>query len=549
MWKQRFVSWIINHRKLVVLLTLIPTVAGGAVAGRVAFDAKIENFFLDDDPALVEYNAFLERFKADQIAVIGLFADDVFNPRVLAKIDAITREVDDMPHVHRARSLINARVFRSEDEDIKIAPMMRSLPMTTTEARALRAWALNNSLLRETYISLDGKAAAIVVEIDRHGLSQEQLNAQVGALWKIVDRESKGGLKLRLAGKPVVAEGFERNIQTDIKFNSPMVILLLTVIIFVIFRRITSTLIPLAVVVMSICWMFGLMYLFKIKLTTVSPVLNGLVLVVGVADTIHVLSEYYWRLAGGQEHEEAITNTVSHLLIPCLLTSLTTIVGLLSLLSSDLSPIREFAVFSSVGVASAFILSVTLVPALLRMTRPPKASFLRKQREGLINRLLSRISRPSRTRRLTYIGVTVALLALCGLAIPKVGVGANMIRFFKEDSRVRLDTNAIDRALGGTFALEIMIHAPEQGIKDPAVLRKLEQLRRWLERQPDVARVISITDSLKELNRVVHDGDKRFAVVPDSRAAIAQYYMLLEGEEEYASMVQPTSRWAGSPRW
>ncbi len=259
-----------------------------------------------------------------------------------------------------------------------------------------------------------------------------------------------------------------------------------------------------------------------------------------MADAVHVLSDYRRNLEQGIDRAAALRRSVAHLFIPCLFTSITTAAGFLSLLTSDLLPVREGGWLSAVGVMIAFGLSMTLLPALLSFARRRPARRETGPLDTLVGALASRMGGLSRPASVKVLVVSAALvLAVAArLVFGGMHVGANPIGYFRPGDPVRSATELIDARLGGSTSIELLVNAPGGGLKDPEILRRMDRVQRYVETLPGVSRALSVVDYLKELNRVVHDGDKRHAVVPDSRAAIAQYYMLLEGEEEYASMVQ-----------
>lgn len=134
--------------------------------------------------------------------------------------------------------------------------------------------------------------------------------------------------------------------------------------------------------------------------------------------------------------------------------------------------------------------------------------------------------------------VAALLGALSILGLMHIEVGSNPMNYFRKSAHVRQDTEALDRALGGTTSVEFLVETDADGLKDPETLRKLDTFQDWLEEQPGITRTLSVVDSLKELNRVMSDGSAASAVVPSSSALAAQLYLLLEGEDDFDSSVQ-----------
>ncbi len=536
--KHAFAAAIVRHRWLVIATTLVVTLAAGYAATKCRFNNNIAMWFRDDDSDLIVYRRFVEQFESDRLLVLGVFADDIFTPESLAALDRITRAAEELEDVHRVRSLTNARVFKGEEGTIRIAPLVKKLPRTAAECRAIRDWALGNPLLRDSLVSADGRGAAVVVELERDVRQGSRETRQGARLRDIVRRESKGSVKVAVGGAQLIDAEVARMSLRDVVRITPLSVGLIFVLVYLLFRRVTVALVPVAIVLAAITWTFGAMGALGIKLTNLTSPLNGLIVAVGVADSIHVIAEYYRRRAGGEEGRPAVIASVAHLLVPCFMTSVTTILGLLSLGVSHLKPIKEFAVFSSVGVGSAFLLSVTLLPAVMSFFRSTSPREVARQREGPMARLLDFLGRPTRRRSIATVAVT-SVVVLCSVwGISRLQIGRFGIAAFEKDHPVRLQHELIDRRLGGAKALEVIITAPEDGLKDPTLLRRIDAFERWVERQPLVGSARSVVDWLKELNRVLHGGRDAHYKLPDSREAVAQYYLLFEGEDDFSKLVQ-----------
>ena len=130
----------------------------GLSASSVRFDNSIEIWFLEGDPSIATYQAYLDRFEADEVAVLALFADDVFSPDAMAALDRMTRAAEDAPHVHRVLSITNAEVYESRDDAVQIAPLVEPLPTTTRASARIRA--PDSTLVRAARRRLERAAAS-----------------------------------------------------------------------------------------------------------------------------------------------------------------------------------------------------------------------------------------------------------------------------------------------------------------------------------------------------------------------------------------------------
>ena len=539
----------------VIRFRVVILVAAGALAAvslyhasHVKFDSSVEGWFLEGDPNITEYNKFLERFVGDEISVIGVFAPDVFDPRVMEAIDRLTRVAVTVPYAHRVQSLTNIKIFDNQGEALEIRPLVRSLPTSASESRALRAEALQNPLLVGILLDKKARVTTIVVELTGGPDLMVRKVAQAEALEQAIRQENQrataGGreapFQLRLSGTPVLDKAFYDYNERDFRLMLPVCTVVVLLLAFLIFRNLLLTVIPMLVVSLSLLLTFGVMGALDIQANILSSMVAVLILAVGVADAVHVLADYRRFLAQGLPRAEALERTIEDLFIPCLFTSITTAAGFLSLLYSDLQPIRQAGWLAALGVTLAFVLSMTLIPAMLSFFKVSPARLGHGWVNSLVNNLAQRLGSLSRVANLRVLLISASLVVavIVRLAVGGMEVGTNPLEYFRQGDVVRAATEQIDEQLGGTTSIELTIRARGEGLKDPRVLRKLEKLQLWFEELPGVSRALSVVDYLKELNRVLHGGDRKYFKLPDSREAVAQYYLLLEGEDDFGSMVQ-----------
>jgi len=524
----------------VALFLGIAAISATAVASLDAlrFQSSLEIWFLEDDPELLVHREFLERFQRNEVALLGVFADDVFKPEVLACIQRLTDTIAQAPFVARVRSLATAESFLDADGDFGIAPLMPSAPTDPADARALRARVMENPLLRGHFVSADATAAAIVIELRPTADSEGKSAKFVKALRGMLSAEDVPGIHFALGGGPPFQEAFQRTSLSDARRFGLSALLLAFGLLVAIFRNLRVAALPMGVVALSTLWTLGAMAWFDFQLTILSLCLLGLVLTVGIADAIHLLSAVRRRLARGAALKVALHESLDALLWPCCLTSLTTAAGMLSLQVSTLQPLREFGCMAAFGVVVAFLLSVTLLPALLLWLPEDSLRGGSPRGDSPLDRLLTSLARPSpRTSHLVL--ASSALLVVAAIAqLPNLEMGSNPLGYFQEDAPIRRATETLDRELGGSATIEFLIEAPGGGLRAPQTLRDLETLEASLVARPGVSQVTSVLAPLKELRRVLEGKAPGAGALPEESELAAQLHLLLEGANDYPQLVQ-----------
>ncbi len=537
----------VARRREALLLVVAITAAAAWSAKDIEIETSIRSWFLDDDPVLVSYAAFQEHFGADEVAVIAVQAADdgpdglgVFAPTTLAVVDRLRAGAAEAPHVVRVRSLLDAPLVRHEDGGVVVGPLADGPPTTVPQARRLRERALGSALLRDLVVTADGRMTLVAVELDPEHTDLPDKIAFADGLRALLDRERAAapGLELRMAGLPVVDSTLGGLAMGDAFRVGPVSSLVIVLVGWLIFGRIRTAIVPLLVVGLAALWTFGFIHAVGWTFGILGGPLLNVVLAVGVADSVHVLADTQERISAGAAPREALRDSLSELLLPCFFTSITTAAGLLALLTSDVGPIREFGVVAAFGAVAAFFLTFTFLPVFATWVKPPSPAFLQRRRRGAISRFLATLADPPPGSGKVVLSVFAVVLVASAWGLTRVHVGADVIGYFRDDTPVRLDTLAIEEAAGGSGTIEFLVEAGPGGLRDPAVLHRLEELERWLVTQPGVTSVRSVLDVLRETRQALWKGDPAHARLPETTALAAQLYLLFEGADGLQDLVQ-----------
>jgi predicted RND superfamily exporter protein len=327
-----------------------------------------------------------------------------------------------------------------------------------------------------------------------------------------------------VTGVPVQKVDVARAIQHDQQVLMPLAVAILAVLLALIFRKATGVLLPLAVMGISLVWTLGCYSLAGLPLNTVTALLPPVVMVLAVASSVHLYHGWLELAGESGDPRTLLAHRTAELFTPCLFTALTTMIGLLSLLTCDIPAVQQFGLFAGLGVMVAFVVAITLVPAVLSYLPLPG------QRQRHRNRPLLRIIR--RLMQLVFRQpgrVFWGAVLLCGLALPvldRIDNNTDLVRFFHEDSPIFRDTMALDQEIGGVVPLEFMIARRDGGpLLTADLFRRLAAWREQIQGYPEVTGTLSLLDLLEPLNRAER-GDPS-APLPGDDAALLELIDLL----------------------
>lgn len=530
----------IIHRfpRATLILIAIVTALAAVLASRVTFQNTIDVWFVENDPALVNYYELGTHFAADETIVLA-FDVDVFSELGYATIERLVADVREAPHVHRVLSVLDFDLDPPRD----LYDWETELPV---DWNSRKQDAAQNSLVTPTFVSTDGRTAGLVIVAKRSASSVTGKGELVAALDQIVARESaRSALEIYLTGTPVLDHRSLVYNKYDISSVYPFIVPLIYVICWAVFSSASLALIPLVVVVAASVWAFAFMALLGWNANLLTSALLPLILAIGVADSIHVLVDYDRRRR--QNSPDPAGAAVRHLWRPCLFTSLTTSAGLMSLLVSSVKPVREFGVIAAIGVLAAFALSMTLIPALLQLAsvhaQVPKAP-ISGRINSLFERLVAHLAAPPRlvARMVVPVGLVVGLLSIWSATHLEVGV--NPTSWFKQDDPFRMATEYVDERLGGAGAVEFLVRSPGEGLRDINTLRRIDEFERWIETSTLATGCVSGVDMIKEATRVASDEGYRTARLPRTTLIFQSILNVLDARGELEPWIAPESNFA-----
>ncbi|PYC21979.1 hypothetical protein DMO17_16130 [Aquipseudomonas alcaligenes] len=435
--------------------------------------------------------------------------------------------------IRKVRSLVTIENLLTIDEALDVHPLMPRVPADQAGLDALRAEAMGNPLFLDSLVSRDGSATTIQVEFN---IAQDDSPAMLQVYQAIVDITDKvqGDDRIYLSGPPMIAAQTASNMEQDNQTLLPAVLLVILLVLFVSFGRVQGVVVPLLIAVLSLIWTLGLMAACGVKQNIITSIMPVFIISIAVCDAIHFLADYYRNLPPEPDRQARIdtaAQVMRQLFWPMFVTSTTTLGGFLSLAWTDVTFIREFGLFTGIGIFFAWLITIVFLPALLILWRAeaPRHGLLASDR---LDRMIATLGRFARYGRRLAFGMLAAIL-LCGwYVVEHLTVDNQVIGYFEDDSRIRQDDAAINALFGGTTPISVMIESDRaDAFKDPAVIQGVARLQEHLRQQPLVGFTYSPADFVKRLHQVTQDtfAAEQYRLPDDiSAALLAQYYLLYE---------------------
>ena len=447
-------------------------------------------------------------------------------------------------------SISNTDDIYGSEEGLTIEKIFEVIPGTQGEMKSLRRRVLENDLFRNSFFSEDGRRTGIFVELAMDEDDSEILYSTYIALERIFE-ENPGIDKHYIAGFPIVAATLRTVIDQDTQRFFPFVALLAVFFLWLTFRRPSGVAVPMLVVGFSILFTLAIMVVFEVPLNTITSALPVFLISIGVADGIHMFSEYRENRIEGLPREKAVCLMLDKLALPVTMTSITTAVGFLSLTVSDIVPILTFGIFVAVGTLLAMVLSLIFIPALL-MVLPEKVS-ASQEGSGTDENLsrgvhqvnfMDRLFQKSLDVMTAWVlrnarPVLLAALAICAISIyglSQVKVESSLESYFQADAPLVIANRAMEKMSGSrTINIVITKSGEEEPWKNPDNLKVVEEFQEFLANEPRVKRTLSLVDLIKRISYAFNENRKEFNRLPNG-------FEFLESEEIFEENGQTEKR-------
>jgi len=572
---------ISRHRVIYAVLLMLMTVAVGAGIPRMTIDMSTESFFLENDPVKVTYQRFREHFGSDEFVFIVYRAKDgdLFSKTSLAALSHIHKQLETRADADRddpkspfsritdITSLVNVNYLEADGDTLRSRDFVKDrYPSQEDERAALKYQALAHPGYVPAMLNRKTDFAVIVIDTDLGATVapiDDDLESIIGdeafgtdeaadaapkafirpnfwdyqtltnALVDLVNQsEAAQHLQFYPVGNPVVMKFFADVFTTEVSFLTLMSIGFIVITFYLLFRSVRSVLSAVAIVVTAIVWTLGICGWVGATMTLMITIIIFLTLTVGVADAVHLLSGYMYMRQEGLSHGRAVREVFRTSGPACFLTSITTMIGLLSLLVIPIVPLKIFGIFSGIGVFLAFLFTLLILP----LTLPTGETAPRQDPRGNTSHWVQRLIR--RLEPLVYkapMGVSIIFLMASGFffwGVTMIRVDTNVGQLISPNNPIRQNMDVVEENIGGTMNMEILVETgASDGLKDPELLKTIDVLQGYLENSQGefVVSTYSLADAVKESFKALNEDRMEMYRIPQNRPMLAQTLLLFEG--------------------
>jgi len=526
---------MLKHPLIIILTTLIMSLFFfWQMKSNVRMETDLDEYMPKNHPAFIYSDEAEAIYNIKDGIIFAIEAEEsIYTTETLDKIKSLSKTLMNMEEIEKAdvTSLYSADNIVGTDGSLEVNAFYRKAPKSEEKLAELRQSVENNEMVHGRLVSEDGRTALIIARINDDVFN----DAFYQSLLSLAE-EFKGPEKIHIAGSPIVEGTLANLMPRDMAKMVPLVIAVIFAVLLLLLRRFTGSLLILLSVLFASIWTFGLMGLLGIPVYSVSTMIPVMLIAIGVAYGIHLLNKYQLiRSENPQmDKKEAVFAMIDAMTSPVSMAAVTTMVGFMSLLTSQVYPIKYFGLFTAFGVLVELILSLLFISAGILLFEKDRRSANNDaspvpNEEKQNSELLKRFNEGLASHRPWVLILSLFIVGLSVWGSSKIWINSSFLDKFEKDSDIVLTDAFINTHFGGTSTLNVILEGDDAVMKSPEALKAMAEMQAAVESENGlVGSSFSLADYLKRMNKVMHEDRVEYERIPDDPELIAQYLLLYE---------------------
>ncbi|MEA1910797.1 MAG: MMPL family transporter [Spirochaetota bacterium] len=516
-------SWLV-----ILLIVVFTGVFVTAMKSNTRMETDLDEYMPQKHPAFIYSNEAEDLFGIkDGIIVAIEHQDGIYNEGTLQKIKDLTREIQAMEGIEKSdvTSLYTADNIVGSEYGMEVNAFYKRVPASEAKLNQLRDDVRANDMIYGRLVSENENVTIIIAEINDDTFTDD-FYSQILALGESYE----GPETVYVAGVPIVEGELGKLAPKDMARMAPLVVGIIIIVLLLILRSFKGTVLNLLVVLLSTIWTFGLMAVLNIPIYSVSTMIPVMLIAIGVADGIHLFNhlELYIYKNPNASKVEVLKDLESHLWKPVVMTSVTTAVGFISLITSEVYPVKYFGIFTAFGVLAAMFFALFLIPAGLMIVGLPKPRQFKSNKSMGRNFAFKFADKIAAKKGMTIL-IAAFVIAISLFGISSVWINSSFLANFEDDSAIVRTDRFINENFAGTSSFNVVLEADKNDIfKNPDALMLVDNLQNDLEELEMVGDTFSLADFIRRMNKVMNEDREDYNTIPNSTEMIAQYLLLYE---------------------
>ncbi|TAD98781.1 MAG: hypothetical protein EAZ97_10375 [Bacteroidetes bacterium] len=524
MWS-KFADFVLKNRLAVLILIGIITVFMGFQARKVENTYDFIKVVPPDDVDMLFFNEFTKTFGEDgNILVIGLKDSSLYQLQNFKYFSEFCDQLSGLQGVNQVLALpkiLNIEANRSEEKFV-LNPIFKPFPIDQQGLDSLLLKARNIRLFADQLLNFQNGATLIALAIDKKWIGSAKRHVLIPEITKLGENFSqKTKIDLHYAGIPYVRTLLSDKVRKELNFFLMLSLGVTLTVLYLFFRSFSPVIFPMLMIGIIIVWTLGTLGILGYKITLLTGLLPPILVVIGIPNSIYLLNRYHQEFVIQQDKIVALKLVIKKIGIVTVMTNLTTAIGFMVLIFTDISILKEFGIVAGINILATFIISLTFIPAIFSYLPSPKARHLKHlDFQPTIRFVELLIHLVSKNRPKVYaVAILMSVISIFGIV--KIKALSFMVDDMPQESQIVKDLRFFEKNFKGVMPIEIVIDTQKRkGIRKMSNLQKIDSLQNYLQTIPYFSAPLSSVTFLKAANQAYFNGSPDSYSLPTSREGV-----------------------------
>ena len=520
MW-DRIANYILKHRVLNLVIVAILLLFLGLKAFDVRMGHNIANTLPETDTTMVVYRQFLEKYGEDGRNIfVGMYDDKLFTLEHYQDYYDICKKIREIPGVSECLSVTRVYCIKKNDsiKKFELSQVVKRRPETQEEVDSVKNEIMSLAMYDGLLFNNEKHSAMMLISLDDEYVSSIKRKDLIISLTEIVDDfGKKHDVEMHISGMPYIREITTHKMVKEIVGFTFLSIFVAGFILFLFFRSWRPLVSVVAIVLISVAYMFGIMVLLNFEVTILTGVLPPLLIIIGVENSIFMLNKYHREFDICHDKMQALKNVIVRIGPANFLTNATTAVSFASFIITRNMLLVPFGILASVCIMLTYILTMVLLPTFFSYQKNPEGKSVNYMNSPRINYIMTKVSSFVLGKKRIIYAILAVMLMLCAVSASKISTSGRVVDDIAQSDKLYKDIMFFEDNVGGVMPFEISIDTRKQkGVMNAAFIRKVQQLQDSLALYPEFSRPLSIAEVVKFARQGFFNGDHEQYKVPSN---------------------------------
>ncbi|MFK7951768.1 MAG: RND family transporter [Ekhidna sp.] len=534
MWS-KIADIILRFRVTLMVILAVITVFMGYQSQYIKWSFDLANIVPEKDPDMIYFKQFRKTFGEDgNIMALGIQDSAVYELENFKSFTNLTTSLSALGGVKAVLGLPNLQKLNKNNTKraFELKSVFETIPDTQEELDSLLNGAASLKFYSGQLINSDNGATLVLVTIEREILNSKNRDDLIRSVIEISEKfENKTGIDLRLAGLPYVRHITTTKVKAELNMFLVLSLVITGIILFLFFRSFKAVFFPLIIIGVVVIWVMGTLALLEYKITLLSGLIPPIIVVIGIPNSVYMLNKYHHEYNEHGDQMKALKIIIRKIGVVTFITNLTTAVGFLVLISTQINILVEFGIVAGINIMATFIVSIILIPGVFSLYKAPSQKHLKHLDFKLLDKVIQSLDYAVHEMRPAIFALTIAIAAISAYGLSKVEAVSFMVDDIPEKSPLKKDLDFFESNFSGIMPLEVIIDTgAKKGVQNLRNLRKIDEFESFLSSMDYISNPVSVVSFAKAARQAFYNQNVGFYSLPSNRdmAFIMRY--LSEGE-------------------